>query len=537
MIITVPKGIVPRYNPRVIQDNQAQVAENCVLESGDCRPLKSPSLVQGLDALTLTVFPSNGTWKQWSSRADVVASPVVSPDNRLYYTAGSGGKKTDDTTGELSLGVSKPDAGPTLTINGTGDGQVDRSSVYIYTRVTEWGEESSPSKPSGLMDVEFGQHVEFSAMSDGGDSHISHYRLYRAVGGASSNVWLLVPYQTTAGVFKYDGDNNIIYDIPKHNIGSAKDGMRDDDLNISLDTQGWHEPPADLHSLTDFSNGLIGGLSGKEVCFSHPWHPFAWPTAYRYQLDADGVGMGSMNGVPIVFTSQSVYLFEGSSPDSFHQRKISDVFGCESKMSIASMPHGVFFASKDGLCMAGNDGVQLLTKGVWTREQWSDLSPESLMGFYHNESYYGFFIQNLGVSKGFILPFEGESVTTFELDGNVLGGYLEPSVGLYLIIHTSSGRGLYEFDEGDVLEYTWKSKVFRRPFKNFGAMKIIGEQGNSNISFLVDGVEKYSGEVDHNKGVRLPSGFRGQEFEVEISGNKRWSTLAITGSMGELSGV
>lgn len=533
IIIHAPKGIAPKLNPRVLPQAQSQTAENCVLKHGDCRPLSGPSLVQALSSNTLAVFKIGGSWKQFNNRARVIASPVNAENNRYYYTlAAGGGKKTDTETGVLDLAVPRPDTGPSLTINGTGDGNLLRSSVYVYTRVTDWGEESAPSKPSGVLDVEYGQHITFSGLSDGSDAHVTHYRLYRAVGGETSNVWMIVPYQTTAGSLKYDSDNQIIYDIPKASVAGAKDGLRDDDLNISIEVESFHEPPDDLHSLTDFSNGLIGGLSGREVCFAHPWHPFAWPLGYRYQLDADGVGMGSMNGVPIVFTAQSVYLFDGAGPDSYHQRKISEVYGCESALSIAGMPTGVFFASKDGLCMAHNNGVDILTKDIWTKNQWAALVPSSLMGFYHDDSYYGFFI---GSSKGFILPFGEESVSTFDLGNVIHGGYLEPAVGLYVILQATEGRGLYSFDSGTTLTSTWKSKLFRRPPVNYGAFRIVGEAGSSDIKIFYDGVEKYDETVTHNQAMRMPSGFTGRDIEVEIESGKIWSGFGLAGNIRELA--
>lgn len=536
MIVATPQGILPKLNPRIIKDNQAQVAENCILEHGDCRPLKSPVKHQDLDAATEAVFHINNSFVQFNNKASVIPSPVEAGDNRYYYTLeAGGGKKKDDETSVMNLGVPRPTDGPTITIHGDAGENILHSSSYVYTRVTAWGEESAPSKPSGQQDIYEGQSVSFSGLSDGGDGHVTHYRIYRAVGGETSNVWLLVPYQTTAGYIKYDG-NDIEFDIPKGVIDDARDGLRDESLNVQLETLNWHTPPSDLKYLTSFDNGTVGGISGREVCFSEVFIPYAFPVGYRYTLNVEGVGLGNLSGTPIAFTKQSVFLFDGTSPDSYHQRKLSETQGCEGIESIASTPTGVFFASQDGLCLATSEGVQVLTLNIWSREQWLELDPSTLAGFCFNQSYYGFF---KGTSKGFILPLNEEGVTTFDLGKNIIGGYLLPSnEKLYVILQDGSSRGLYEFDKGDSMESRWKSKVFISGHRNLSAFRVGGEAGSSKVSLYADGNKVVDERVvNHNEAVRLPCGFIPNEYELEIKSEKRWRGFGLANTMRELNGI
>jgi hypothetical protein len=540
LTVNIPGGIVPRLNPRVLEAHFAQTAANCVLEHGDCRPLKAPSLKSALTATTVSVFKIGSAWKQFASITQAIASPVEADDSRYYYTgATGGGKKVDDDEGPFDLGVSRPSTGPTVSLAGSAGDNVSRSSSYVYTRVTAWGEESAPSQPSGEIDVYDGQHTTFSGLSDGSDSHVTHYRLYRSVSGETSNVWLAVPYQTTAGTPQYDSNNDIIFDVPKASIANMKDGLSDDALNVEMETLTWHAPPSGLTHLTDFSNGLIGGISGSQVCFSVPWVPYAWPTGYQYTLDAPGVGLGHISGVPVAFTAQSVYLFDGGSPDSFQQRRLSETQGCESARSIVNTPAGVFFASKDGLCLATNNGVDVISLGVWTREQWGDLGPEDIIGFYYNGAYFGFFN---GTDDGFIFPLteERKFVTTFTLAGyTIYGGYLDPSnEKLYLILDTGAARGLYEFDAGSALTMTWKSKVFRTTPTNLSAFKLTGETGSSSVQIYGNGSALFAAAqtVTHGTPIRLPGGARYQEYEVQISGTKRWHGWGI-GNMRDMAGV
>lgn len=541
IIVTEPGGILPRLNPRVLGNNLAQTAQNCVLEYGDCRALKAPSLKTALNASTVSVLLLGTSWKEFSTVTHAIPSPVEAANNRYYYTPiAGGGKKRDDTVGPYDLAVSRPGTGPTVSLNGEAGDNIVRSSSYVYTRVTAWGEESAPSKPSGEVDVYEGQYTTFSGITDGSDAHVTHYRLYRAVAGETSEVWLAVPYQTTAGTIQYDADNNIIFDIPKASIGNMKDGLIDAALNVEMETLTWHAPPSDLKCLTDFSNGIIGGISGSQACFAVPWCPYAWPTGYQYTMDAPGVGLGHIAGVPVAFTDQSVYLFDGSSPDSYQQRRISEVHGCVSVRSIASTPMGVFFASEDGLCLATYNNVEVISLGIWTREQWSALGPGNLIGFYYKGSYYGFFNNT---TTGFILPIteKYDYVTTFSLTSlTIKGGYLDPAnEKLYVILDTGAARNLYEFDAGSALTMTWKSKIFRTVPLNFSSFKLTGETGTSSVMIYGDGTGIFAEAqtVTHGTPIRLPGGKRIQEYEVQISGTKRWHSWGLAQAMGDLRDV
>ncbi len=539
IVVNNPQGILPRYNPRLIENNQAQVALNCVLERGDCRPLKAPVQEESLAATTKTVFHLDG-WKEFNNYASVIASPVSAGSNRYYWTnATGGGYKTEDGTGSLPLGVPHPTTGPTLTKGGTSSGESPlRSSVYLYTRVTAWGEESAPSRPSGVVDVYEGEYIKFSGMSDGGDSHVTHYRLYRAIGGTSSSVYTLVPYQIGANNLQYDSDNNLIYDIPKGSLGSMEDGLRDVDLTISIDVMDWLEPPSDLKHLTDLGNGTMMGSSGKEVCFSALWVPYAWPMAYRYTLDYDVVGVGHISGIPIAFTEHSVYIFDGSFPDSYHQRKLSTTQGCVNAGSIFSTLQGVFFASRDGLCLASQNNVEVLTLPIWTREQWNAMDIEDMTGVFFNGRYYGFFKgKDTGVI-GSMNEYE-QFVTEFKLDGNIVNVYIDVNnEELYILLDKEGVVALYKWDSGDNMESAWKSKIFREPSANYSAFKLVGEAGEeSEVVFYVDGEESFSVTASHNIPLRLPAGFKGEEFEVEIASEHTWYRWGMGRNMEKLRNV
>ena len=89
-------GIVPRLGPANLQPNQAQIASNVKLASGELRSWYSPLQVSGLTAIAQLVtaykfygpVSSNPIWLQWTSDVDVVPGPVAdTSEYRLYFTS------------------------------------------------------------------------------------------------------------------------------------------------------------------------------------------------------------------------------------------------------------------------------------------------------------------------------------------------------------------------------------------------------------------------------------------------------------------
>ncbi|MEP6605544.1 MAG: hypothetical protein ABJA60_05445 [Nitrosospira sp.] len=158
-------GLVPRLAKQLLAPNQAQIATNCRLTSGDLRPINAPSLVFSpiIDGDIVSMFrmekDGNEKWLAWDKDVDVARSPVAGDSSRRFYYTGDGEPRASDfdlaSVGQASspaasgcylLGVFPPLAPPVVTpAGGTGE-PVTRS--YVYTFVTQWGEESKPSPAS-----------------------------------------------------------------------------------------------------------------------------------------------------------------------------------------------------------------------------------------------------------------------------------------------------------------------------------------------------------------------------------------------------
>jgi hypothetical protein len=112
------------------------------------------------------------TWLEWSEDGvSVVPGPIPGDStDRLYFTGddyprvgyvsslvqGSSGYPVNS----YRLGVPAPSGAPTTTVNGEADETATPNDVsYVYTLVTELGEEGPPSSPSAVIELTNNQSV------------------------------------------------------------------------------------------------------------------------------------------------------------------------------------------------------------------------------------------------------------------------------------------------------------------------------------------------------------------------------------------
>jgi hypothetical protein len=164
------RGAIPRIGSRLLQPNQAAVADNCKLTSGNLEPLKGPQLVhnsQLADIQTAYLWRAiinsrpEDNWLVWGSDVDIVKSLIPNdPEQRIYFSSDAFEPRMTTfaraidslpyPTAWYALGVAAPSTAPTVGVTG-GSGTLE-SRAYTYTYVTALGEESPPSPPSTVTD-------------------------------------------------------------------------------------------------------------------------------------------------------------------------------------------------------------------------------------------------------------------------------------------------------------------------------------------------------------------------------------------------
>lgn len=145
----------------------------------------------------------------------------------------------------------------------------------------------------------------------------------------------------------------------------------------------------------------------------------------------------------------------------------------------------MIYASPDGLMLMTSNEQTLVTEQTITREQWTALGPEMLMGTVHDGRYVGFF---RGTNRGLLFHVGRADITRVELpEGwNVTCLYHHSEDDcVYLGAETPDGAGIWEFEAGEVMPYRWRSKeFFTSALVGMSAARVSGEQRPRNPVFM-----------------------------------------------------
>jgi len=594
-------GIVPRTGPTQLEGNQAQLAKNIRITSQELRSWKEKTkvfqgTVPGIRSIYKLYNNITGAyrWLEWGTDVDVIQGPVADlSESRIYYTGDGVPKKTNwvlattNGTGSapfpdayLNMGVPNPVAAPTLVASSTTNPTEDRA--YVYTYVSTFGsvlEESGPSPAANVTVSVSGATVTVSGFSAAPTTNynITHRRIYRTIAGANSVTFAFVaeiPVATTSYV-----DNKLVTE-----------------LGETIQTLYYEPPPSDLIGLVSMANGMVAGFRSNEVWFAEPFLPHAWPSQYMVTVDSEIVGLGVYDTSLVVLTKNRPYILTGTNPQSMSQVKLPLNQPCVSKRSIASDQYGVLYASPNGLVSIGTGQQDIVTTPLYTRDNWQELNPASMLGAIWNNLYIGF--TQVGGAIGAIVISRGDIPPLFTLDFPANAVFIDRS-NSELFAVSNVDNAIYQLDSDIVNDtfYEWLSKRFILPNPmSFGALKIkadfneIGDTAaynalvaqitaqnqalftssggqlqstvNANLvnQFVLngsilqpippiaatksvnvfvygDGELVFAGGVSNYDVVRLPGDKKYYEFEVRISGNIPVQLFAMSTNVGELRNV
>ena len=583
-------GETPRIGPMLLKQSNSQFAETCDLVSGEIKTWKGLS-----DVLTLAKSGEikkihhfdETNWLQWNEEVDATKVALAGDVTERTVFTGLDAPRIVDTSlvdiggneeypeSSLLLGIPVPTTKPTVTLNGTGSGNIE-ATFYVYTYVRTWDsgttDEGPPSPASISLDVETDHTVDITDFVDppAGDYAITHKRIYRSV---------------TAG-----GETTLHYvdEIP---ISQAdyNDSVLTADLGEVLISTFFDPPPDDMIAIISLENGILAGISKNEICFCEPYQFHAWPVLYRIALEDNGIALGNIGGTLVVGTSDHPYLISGVDPATMSEIQLPGRYPCISKRGMISSSAGVFYPSSEGLVMVSPaSGAKIVTKGLLAKEDWLALHPGSIHAYYHSNRYFGFFSHE-GVEGGFIINFDAGDLTRlpyYATSGYVCG----EEATLFLVFAENGSNILKEWNKGGApLFYTWKSKTFVTPPLNFSVAEVLSDIsaaydqdavdtiiaynqaiidaslygcgdiagadiGSHDIAgdcltyvpsenltdtlwFKVfgDGELFYSKLVEDDEPFRLPGGTMFKEWIFQVSGNKNVQRITIATNMRELT--
>jgi hypothetical protein len=365
------------------------------------------------------------------------------------------------------------------------------SRGYVYTWVSEYGEEGPPSPPTvvtgwsnGVWTIDLWQPP---ANDLGIYRNLKKLNLYRTVPDRGGGAAFFFVEEFIIGTATY------VDTIPNDTVA----------LNDVLASTNWFPPPANLLGLTVMQNGMVAAFTGNEVWFCEPYRPHAWPPGYVLTVDFPIVGLGMTGSTLVVCTAAAPYVINGMSPSQLNQVKCVVSHPCLSRASILGGDNHVAYMSPNGLIMVDGNGQVNNTTDLWiTRQRWQQLVPQkhtraillascyyclgtiSPDGLDRSEAYRGFTIELAQDNVGFsIWPHPGGHRlglqildrpivdTPSEGVSNIL---TDPWTGIGIAIDTGN---VYYFDFSDpapeLKSYVWRSRDYQQNAKrNYAAMKV-----------------------------------------------------------------
>lgn len=560
------RGRMPRVHPRNLPDYAATAALNAEFETTMVSPIQGVKPVTVFGADTVTAYLFGTTWIGWAAIVDVARAPVA--ENRIYYT-GDGAPKVRDGVTIYDLALLAPTGAPT-TVNLSAPSGTVESILFCYTHVTSLGEESPPSPLSAPLNWSAGVVTRingFAAVPSG--RGITHRRIYRSQTSAAGVTGLFFAAEITVATTSYDFD-----------IAATP-------LQELLPSSDYDPPPAGLLGLTTLPNGMMAAFEGNNLYFCEPYQPHAWPEKYVLTTDYPIVGLSSFGSTLAILTSGLPYIAQGTTPDSMQMEKMETGLPCLSRRGIVDIGYAALYPSVEGLVMVSATEARVVTQPIFTRDQWLDLAPDSIIADRHKGQYV--FLHNInadtvydgGPAGGWPaldrIDLEGDSATLTGggMDHVVLnGGVADSSFGERRIgildfegeradfstsdvalpvamfrDEASSLLYMIDADQRTILEwqardsartvYTWRSKKFtsRTPV-SFGAIFV-----RTEIAVVTDDVFEIRVFADDrqiaiitkaNRAARLPAGRLAEEWQVEIYSNVSVVSVHMAGTIDEL---
>lgn len=536
-------GQAPKVYARLLPEDMAQTAVNCRLDSGRLEPWKANATASitpvgsySVSALTKTLFKySDSIWMGSHQELDIVRSPIAEdPHERLYLTGGSGGFPQMTTAAIVGnntyyrLGMPKPDDITTVTlapaVSAKVETEVPQTRSYIFTYVSYYGEEgvNCDAEVSQVVDVHTDQTatIDFPANPSGAYNFL-YKRLYRTDGNGTYRFLANVPIATDTYADTV-AEINLGEEIPTSTFNAPADEVLADHKD------------GPLLGLVSMPNGILAGFSGQTISFSEAFQPHAFPDGYKLTVKSDIVAIAPLNTGLLVLTKEKPAIIQGLDPSSMSMMEVDSSLSCVAKRSVVDMGEFVMYASPDGLVMASDSGLKLITEQALTREQWQALVPSSLVSFHWEGHYIGFY-STASASKGFIFDPRGGKNSYVTLDFHATAGYSDlENDELYLVVAGS----VVKFAVGSTsLSFIWRGKKFYSPRPiNPAVARVECDSYSPNPVFKLfgDGVLKHTQTVTNSNVFRLPSGYKANEFEFELTGAVSINEVCVYESSEEI---
>lgn len=455
LVVTGYTGEQPRVLPMMLPDAGARQAWDVRLDDGGLTPTRKPKVTASVTPGDKTIYRHNGDWISRPGHVHFVPGPVA--QDRLYYT-GDGAPRMMVGGDVYRLAVAPPTVALTATPSGSGTGDTF-TRLYVYTYVTDFGEESEPCPISNELLWQAGLTVTLSGFAAAAPGRaISKQRIYRSqTGKVGTFLYLIAERAVSASDFV--------------------DAVPVDTFNESLPSADWNPPPDGLTGLISMPQGMMAGFVGRDVYFCEPWRPHAWPEKYVLTVDRPVVGLGAIGSTMLIMTTGEPYIVSGGHPAAMQMQRLELNLPCINPRGIVNLGYAICYPSHDGLVRMSADGAPaIITANLFRKEDWLALSPQTAVGAQLGGRYVLFYDTMVGAQRNagcFGIDLGG---TAFLVRHSMLAAAAWYDVTASALYYCPPGSGeVIELHptEGAPNTLSWASKEFLLPAPhNFGVILV-----------------------------------------------------------------
>jgi hypothetical protein len=215
------------------------------------------------------------------------------------------------------------------------------------------------------------------------------------------------------------------------------DELTDDELGEELETDDWDLPPENLRGILALPNDIYVGFTANQICFSEQGRPHAWPVRFRLNTDFPIVAIGNVDTTVIAATEKFPYLATGNAPDAYSMTKLEFPQGCVSKRGTVYLrAWGWCYPSPDGyVAVAGTGQARLVTEQLFSRREWQEINPSTLIAREHDDYLFAFYEKADGTKEGMMIEAKTEGFGKVTLAFHPTAMFVDPVTDkLYLVL-------------------------------------------------------------------------------------------------------
>lgn len=364
--------------------------------------------------------------------------------------------------------------------------------VYVYTWVTDVGEESAPSDPLTVSDLSPVQDVELTTSTVRPLAWITHKRIYRSVTANDGTTQLRLVSQRA------------------YNEATYTDNLLDEELETDvLATDGFDPPPTELAHLVSLPGGFLAGSVGRVVYFSAVNYPYAWP--YSASVDSPVVAMAVAGNDLVIVTEEEPYLATGLTPEGMSFSQMPMPMAGTSGRGVASWMGRVMYTSPDGLVEVVQGAPKLVTEKMISREYWQGLTPTTMRMYTHDHL--------LLVATDTVLllfTYADDGVTFTDSAQVIIAAYLDAAADkLHVVL--SGETTIKTFDAGAERTMTWRGRDAYYPApQKMGAYRVQAASYPLTLRVYSDDALAATLTVADGKAALMPSIPPAKVWSVEV---------------------